>query len=73
MVQYWAVIAVLEVGPDAALGLVDRIKLSRRRVLCGAPSESGEKAVAQEDGENAQVLGGVCNSDARMPRSKRVL
>lgn len=74
MAQHGAVVAVLEVGPDAALRFV-RCGEKGKRVgpVDGAAGEVGDEAGAEEDGEDAEVLGGVVDGDLGVPCAERVL
>lgn len=73
MVEDGSLIAVLEVGPYSALGVACCVELDRVGGGDGAAGDAGDKACTEEDGEDAEVLGGVVDDDLLVASTECVL
>jgi hypothetical protein len=71
--QHGAVVAVLEVGPYAALGVAYAVEAIWRRAGRRAPRQRADEARTKEDRQNTQVLCGVGYGYVLVARPEGVL
>jgi hypothetical protein len=71
--QHRSLVTIFELGPDALLCGWCGQEGSRVGAVDSAAGDRGEEAGAEEDGEDAEVLEGVCYGDRVVTRTERVL
>ena len=71
--QHRLVVAKLEVGPYPALGLAGGVEFGGGRRGEGAARDVGDETGAEEDGEDAEVLGVVVDGYFLVTRAEGVL
>lgn len=71
--QHGALAAIFKVGPYTAFGLGSIVEGVRVGVVYGPARDGGDEAGAEEDGEDAEILGCVGNDDLGVVCTKCVL